>query len=850
MRKYFITTILLLSALIAVDACAEKDPFQTEVIAKSSVVLANPEEDNICFDENEGTGVIAFSTIGGWRAEFVNDRASDWCSIGQERGKGGDNKLEVKVTRNTSLEERSAAFNIISGVAKQTVVVTQKPSNSILLSASKIEIEAEGGTTTLTAKANMACQVSVPQAYSSWIKIVTTKVTQTSMTFSVGPNEGFDVRKGAIEVKTENATEEVKVYQKGITPVIILSQTKYDLPSAAAEITVDVTSNVSVSLSMPEADWIKESSAKSSSTNSYTFDIAENHTTTSRSAKIVFYNSERDIEQSLTVFQAGKKGDGSIRILAIGNSFSDDSMWYLYNILEQAGYKSIKLGNLYIGGCTLETHAKNIESGAKAYTYRVNIDGTWTNTDSFSPIDALKSDEWDYISLQQASGSSGIPSTYNPYLGTVVKEVKKCCPDAKLVWNMTWAYQGNSTHSEFSKYDKDQSKMYNAIVATVQSEIINRGDFEFVIPTGTAIQNLRTSLYGDNVTRDGYHLAYDSGRLAAAMMWAKRISGCDLDKITWKPSSYIYTQKRYDAIKESVENAYAKPYSVTESNIKEDDSDPNSSLPNLLKAAGYDPDIYTPLKIEVTKVAYYNSSNGNADLMTNMRSFAATQVFEKRQIPNGSLIVVKEGYQYRPEGWSALNVKTNPRPDNETAQIVVVDDTWWREFNYRAFNLAKKGAPSLSDEEQESLLTVFGIFVPKEGTDEIFTKAGYKLEEYSKLQLAIKTYAYYNSSANSTIGTNMTNYAATRIFTKAEIPVGSVIVQKEGHQYRPEGWTTLDAKTSPRPANTTEQIVVVDDAWWGKFNFRAFNLALSGNPKLNDEQQAELKTAFSIYIPK
>lgn len=96
----------------------------------------------------------------------------------------------------------------------------------------------------------------------------------------------------------------------------------------------------------------------------------------------------------------------------------------------------------------------------------------------------------------------------------------------------------------------------------------------------------------------------------------------------------------------------------------------------------------------------------------------------------------------------------------------------------------------------------------------------------------------------------MTNYAATRIFTKAEIPVGSVIVQKEGHQYRPEGWTTLDAKTSPRPANTTEQIVVVDDAWWGKFNFRAFNLALSGNPKLNDEQQAELKTAFSIYIPK
>ena len=132
-----------------------------------------------------------------------------------------------------------------------------------------------------------------------------------------------------------------------------------------------------------------------------------------------------------------------------------------------------------------------------------------------------------------------------------------------------------------------------------------------------------------------------------------------------------------------------------------------------MKAAGFDPDMYEQLDVKVTKVAYYNSSNGNANLGTNMNNYAATQIFQKDQIPNGSLIVIKAGFQYRPEGWTALDKKTSPRPENVAAQVVVVDDAWWREFNYRAFNLSRAGAPNLDDEGQNELATVFGIFVPK-----------------------------------------------------------------------------------------------------------------------------------------
>lgn len=831
----------------------EKDPFQINVVDKSSVVLDNASDANMLFDDAASTRTLSFTTIAGWRAEFVNDRAADWCSISIERGKGGKNAIEISVTENTDLEERSASFNIISGVAKQTVVVTQKPTDSILMSASKVELDAAGGTYTLTAKATQSCTASVPSAYSSWLSIVESKAVQTNITYSVAPNEGFDVREGKIEVKTDLSSEIVTIYQKGVEPVIVLSKTSYDLKDAAAEIQVDVTSNVNVTVNMPSVDWISEIKSKATSTNTYNFAVTENQTTETRIAEIVFSNAEMGVEQTLKVVQAGKKGSDSIRILAIGNSFSDDSMWYLYDLLKQAGYKSIKLGNLYIGGCTLQTHADNITTGAGAYTYRINNDGKWVDNNSHSSIDAIKSDDWDIITLQQASGSSGMPETYQPYITTITQKVKELCPGAKLVWNMTWAYQGNSNHSEFPKYDKNQMTMYNAIVSAVSDKVLTNSDFVKVIPAGTAIQNLRTSLYGDTVTRDGYHLSYDSGRLTAAMMWLKSLTGCDLEKITWTPSGYIFTSARVAAIKEAVENAYANPYQVTPSTVTEDKEDPNASLPSLIRAAGYDPDMYDELELKITKVAYYNSANGNANMGTNMKNYAATQIFEKAQIPNGSLIVVKEGFQYRPEGWTALDVKTNPRPDNVTSPVIVVDDAWWREFNFRAFNLAKKGNPVLTDQEQDELLTVFGIFVPKAGTDEVFRAAGYKVEDYVKLSLDIVPYAHYNSQGSSDYSAlifTMTNFCATRIYAKNEIPNGSVIVQKEGYQYRPDGWTALDQRTQTRPGNVTDQIVVVNDAWWGDFNFRGFNLALKGSPKLTDEQCVELKSAFSIYVPK
>ena len=51
----------------------------------------------------------------------------------------------------------------------------------------------------------------------------------------------------------------------------------------------------------------------------------------------------------------------TLKILAIGNSFSDDALWLLPDILKSLGINNFRISNLYIGGCVLSTHATNIK---------------------------------------------------------------------------------------------------------------------------------------------------------------------------------------------------------------------------------------------------------------------------------------------------------------------------------------------------------------------------------------------------------------------------------------------------------------------------------------------------------
>ena len=568
----------------------------------------------------------------------------------------------------------------------------------------------------------------------------------------------------------------------------------------------------------------------------------------------------------------------SIKILAIGNSFSMDAMEYLHGILTDAGYENVVLGNLYKGGCTLEQHDTIFAANSTGYTYYKNTTGTWSSTGSYAPYGALVDEDWDYITMQQGSAVSGVPSSYDPYLANLIGYVTEECPNAELLWHMTWAYQGDSTHSAFPTYGSDQMTMYNAIISTVQSRIVGDSNFVKIIPTGTAVQNMRTSFVGDHLTRDGYHMSYDNGRYLAALTYAKAITGCDLSKVNYTPSQYVYTTTMLSAMKEAVENAMEKPFEVTASTYLTDpDAGNEPTFEDILSKNGYNYEDYEALELDWTKYAYYNSSNGgdlafklitkeNNSGSTQFPKFVATRMISKSEIPNGSLVVVKNGYQYRPEGWINLSTRntSSTRPDNVSTTLVQVDNAWWGDWTYRAFNIQSNPVAEYADDAAaEKACESFAIFVPKSGTlsafEQIVVDNGYNVADFEMIDLGVMPYSYYNStgstSAPSKINTGTSGtalkYAATKIFEKSEIPNGSLIVLKSGYQYRPEGWVDLNTKPSKRPDNTTEQFTVVDDTWWGSYNYRGFNLAFVNTPETKtEEEMANICECFAIFVPK
>lgn len=269
-----------------------------------------------------------------------------------------------------------------------------------------------------------------------------------------------------------------------------------------------------------------------------------------------------------------------IKILAIGNSFSEDAMRWLYELAVRCGGTEVTLANLYIGGCSLQRHVDNIHADAKAYDYQKisrKTGGVWEHSGEFSdqggnPFSirqGLMDEDWDFITLQQVSGFSGDPSTFTAdgvdLLSLLVDYVRSARPSARLGWHMTWAYQQDSDHAEFARYGSKQETMYRAIVSTVQDTVLRNPHIQFVIPSGTAIQNLRTSFLGDILTRDGYHLSYYLGRYAASLTWLRRLTGWTAGEADWTPDENELPRAYLPVIREAVEGALACPFAITPS---------------------------------------------------------------------------------------------------------------------------------------------------------------------------------------------------------------------------------------------------------------------------------------------
>ena len=235
----------------------------------------------------------------------------------------------------------------------------------------------------------------------------------------------------------------------------------------------------------------------------------------------------------------------TVRILAVGNSFSEDAIdQYFHELCEAAG-KRVIIGNLYIGGCSLERHLLNARTDSAAYRFRrIGHDGVTITANPVTLSSALQSDDWNYVSFQQASPLSGKYGSYADLKPLIAYADNVTQGRPTYMWQQTWAYSPTSTHGAFPTYNSDQKVMYDSIMSAKRRVMTDYPSLKVLIPTGTAVQTARIASGNYDLTRDGYHLDRLTGRYIAACTWFEAIFGESVIGNPYHPAGMTDEQAR------------------------------------------------------------------------------------------------------------------------------------------------------------------------------------------------------------------------------------------------------------------------------------------------------------------
>lgn len=237
---------------------------------------------------------------------------------------------------------------------------------------------------------------------------------------------------------------------------------------------------------------------------------------------------------SLCFADGEAKDEKPLKVLMIGNSFSFSNLWQMPQVAASMGRK-LDLASLYIGGCSLERHWRNVETAATNATFkpyrfdRITCGKHAVEKSAANIPDALIMDKWDVVTLHQASHFSWRPETFEPFGGSLVEKIRELAPQAKIVVQETWSYP--PWDKRLKQFGFDQSEMYKRLHAAYAAFARQYG-LE-VIPVGTAAEFVpnRDALF----TEPDFHFN-DGGIYLQGLAFTAKLFGVDVRKCPYKPT--------------------------------------------------------------------------------------------------------------------------------------------------------------------------------------------------------------------------------------------------------------------------------------------------------------------------
>lgn len=216
-----------------------------------------------------------------------------------------------------------------------------------------------------------------------------------------------------------------------------------------------------------------------------------------------------------------------MKILFIANSFGEDTTRYLHGIARADG-KNWKVVNLYIGGCSLYRHYRNMLSGEAAYEFQINGHKSGLMV---SLQQALLSDEWDVVATQQCSPLSGDEESYEPFATELASFVRTYAPKAKFYVHQTWTFETDAPRFKLTSFTTPE-EMFPAI-KDCYVKMANNTRAWGIIPNGEVMYKLwqEKEKYGlEAVHRDGFHAHKGVGRYLLALNVYATLSGRDISE--------------------------------------------------------------------------------------------------------------------------------------------------------------------------------------------------------------------------------------------------------------------------------------------------------------------------------
>lgn len=281
------------------------------------------------------------------------------------------------------------------------------------------------------------------------------------------------------------------------------------------------------------------------------------------------------------------KNRHSANVLSIGTGFSDDLTYYANELANNSSYEvaegedpivmDYNFYSVSVNYATIDDHYRNLYTGDKIYTLSSydKTSSSWTTAKNKSLKEALtyKGIHWDFIVLQADPIEAGIPNAYES-LDLFSQSILRLFMNQNrvlpaLVWDFIWAFEDNvQINSDYYQhYDNSQSKMYDCISRSVNQEITCLAQFKAIAPTGTIIQNARTSGITSerDYTTDGKALT-QLGKYLASMGLVTTISGFDCAHFTYTGEEQytIVTESEYQMALKAVQAAMDKPFEVTD----------------------------------------------------------------------------------------------------------------------------------------------------------------------------------------------------------------------------------------------------------------------------------------------